>query len=137
MYVNVTIFMSLCMTFLKNVHFIEFFSRNRTVFKHRSHCGIAVNISIFTLNITVFGRIESKFIKNTHKVCFHFSGTGTLISVKNVCFGSFGMSVFNKDFFNYILNFLNCRNFITILFFVKFTSFYSNIHCLVKITSAA
>ena len=58
---------------VENIHSVVFLSRNRTVFQHCTHSGIAVDIGIFTFDIAVLGVAERKLVENAHKIGFHLS----------------------------------------------------------------
>ena len=81
MNVNVAVPVSLSVFRLQNSHLIEFLRSGRTIFQHRSHCSIAVDVGIFPLDVAVLCRIKRQFVHNLHEIGFDFPISGTLIAI--------------------------------------------------------
>ena len=122
----------------KNIHFIELLSALGAVLQHSAHCGITVNICVFALDITVTGGLEGKVLVYFHKACVHFTNTGAIRTVENICLCGFGMAAFHQYFFNSILYFLNGRrNVACLLLLLKhFAYFFRKLHSRFIVVSA-
>ena len=120
----------------KNIHLIEFLCSHRSVFKHCTHCGVTVNVCIFTLNVVILSRFKGQILINLHKLCVHFTNSCTLCSVKNKFLCSSCVSAVNKNLFNGILNVFNGRSFISVLLFKILAYFISQLLCRFIVCSA-
>ena len=118
MNVDIPLLMSLWMLRSKNIHLIELLCTHRSVFKHCTHCGIAVYISILTLQIVIFRWLESKILINFHKTGIHFSCTSSVWAVEYITFCSISHALLDKYTLNAILNLFNSRH--IKVFFHKF-----------------
>ena len=81
MNVNVAVPVSLSVFRLQNSHLIEFLRSGRTILQHRAHCGIAVDVGIFPLDVAVLCRIKCQLVHNLHEIGFDFPISGTLIAI--------------------------------------------------------
>ena len=92
----------------KNVVIHEILSSLGSVFQHRSHRGIAVDVRVFSLDISILGIGISQFIINVHQIRFCFSDLCMLSTVENVSLGCLLIVVLDKHLLYDILYLLNC-----------------------------
>ena len=106
---DIALCVCLCVHRVENVHLVEFLSADRTVLEHSTHSGITVDISVFTLEVGILGRLEGKILIDLHKPCIHLSCTGPLGTVKDISLCSRCMTFIYKDLFNAVLDLLDSR----------------------------
>ena len=88
----------------KNIHLVELLCTLRAVFEHCAHCGISVNVGVFTLNIAISCSLECKILIDFHKAGVHFSYPCSVGSVKDISLGGLCVAAFNKHLFYSVLN---------------------------------
>ena len=101
---DVAFFVGFGMLRVDNIHLVEFLGTLGTVLQHCSHCCISVYVCVFTLDFVFFCFFKSQILINLHEFGVHVSDSGTFRTVKYVFFRCAGMSVFNQNFLNSILN---------------------------------
>ena len=108
---NVAVFVHLRMQRIHDFIHTEFFRNGAAVLQHRTHCGITVNIGVFTLDIAVLtiGIRICDLPDRFHDAGFGVTDSRTLITIQNVCLCGFRMSFFDQHFNDRILNILYIR----------------------------
>ena len=109
---NVAGFMCLGKLRIDDIALVELFRALRTVLEHRSHRGIAVDIGVFALDLVLFRFLKGQILINLHQLGIHVSDSGALRSVKNIFLSRTGVSVFDQNFFDGVLNLFYGRNLI-------------------------
>ena len=97
---------------IDDIALVELFRTLRTVFEHRSHGGIAVNIGIFTLDLIFLRFLKGQILIDLHELGVHVPNSGTLRSVENILLGGTRVSVFDQNFLYGVLNLFYRRHLI-------------------------
>ena len=136
MNMNIAVVMCLCMTGIKDIHFIELFCGFASVFKHGAHGGVAVYVCVFAFNVVFLCRLESEVFHGLHKAGVHFADFVAVCTVKDIALCGAGMSGFDKHFFNNVLNVFNVGSFDMFFFFYVIYNGKSNGHCFLIVASS-
>ena len=134
--VDVTVDVRLGLLGLQHIHFVEFLCRNGAILQHGTHGGVAVDVGVLPLDVTVLCRVEGQLVEDGHQIGFHLPGTGALIPVQDVCLCSGSMSLFDQGLFHQILHLFHCGNLARIFLFNQSADLGRNLHCLVEIGTA-
>ena len=70
---DIALLVSLGNSRVDNVHLVKLLCALRAIFIHSSHCCVAVDIGVFTLDIAVLCRFEGKIFIYLHQLCVHLT----------------------------------------------------------------
>ena len=101
---------------VQHIRFVEMFCPFRAVFQHGTHGCIAVDIGIFTLDITVCCVFVCDILKCFHEAVIHVTDTGTFRAIQDIGFCGLHKAMINEYPFHSVLNLFNRRG-INIFFF--------------------
>ena len=73
-----------------------------------------LGICIFLYMPVLFAQIITEHIDCCTDECIHLPGTASFFTVKDICLCRLGMTVFNENFFNYILDLFYAWNLILV-----------------------
>ncbi len=100
---------------VEHIHIVELLCALRTVFEHRAHRGIAVDIRVFALHVRFGSVFERDVLQDVHQPRLRFTGAAALRAVEDVGFGRFGIALGDEHLLHLILNILDRRRFIALL----------------------
>ena len=94
---------------IQHIHLAELLGALGAVFEHGAHGGVAVDVGVFTFYVVVGSGLKGQILVDAHQLGVHLTNTGTGRTVQDELFGGAGVTVFDQDFLNGILNLLNSR----------------------------
>ena len=94
---------------VEDVHLVELLCTLAAVFQHGSHCGVAVDIGVFALDIAVGSGFERQILIYLHQGGVHLACPGAVCAVEDIRLCSLGMSLFDQHFLYHILYFFYGR----------------------------
>ena len=92
---------------LQHEHQVELLRALGTVFQHRAHRGIAVDVRVFALDVGIDGGLVGNIIVDAHQPRVHFANAAALRAIENIALGGAHKSVFDQHAFNHILHLLH------------------------------
>ena len=104
---NIAAGMSFRVLRIEHEHGIELLCAFRAVLEHCAHCGVAVDVCVFTLDVAVDRILECQVFVHLHKACVHFSALCTFSAIENIFFSCSCVAVFDESVLNCVLNFFN------------------------------
>ena len=91
----------------QDILFIEILCALAAVLEHRAHGGVAVDIGVVALEVTVLGIGKGDLVIYAHEVALHLASLIALGAVDYILFGYHGISVVHQDKLYDILYILN------------------------------
>ena len=92
---------------VEDVHLIEFLRALGAVLEHGAHRGVAVDIGVLTLDVVILGGFEGQVFVDLHQLGVHFTDSGTLRAIEDELLRGPGVTVFDQDLLNGVLNVLD------------------------------
>ena len=92
---------------VEDVHLIEFLRALGTVLEHGAHRGVAVDVGVLTLDVVILSGFEGQVFVDLHQLGVHFTDSGTLRAIEDELLRSSGVTVFDQDLLNGVLNVLD------------------------------
>ena len=102
--------MSFRMLRIEDKHGIELLCALRAILEHCTHCRVAVDVCVFTLDVAVDGIGECEVLVHLHKTSVHLSALCAFCAVKDIFLGRSCVAVFDECMLNSVLHLLNSRN---------------------------
>ncbi len=104
---DIAVYMRVGMCLVEHIHLVELFCTLASVFQHSAHSGIAVNVGILALDITVCGGRKRQILVYLHKCGIHLSASCTVSTVKNIRLCRLGVTALDQNALHHILNLLD------------------------------
>ena len=98
-----------CDIFGQDVMIDEVLRPFRTIFKHRSHRRIGVDICILSLDVGVLGALEGQLVVDVHKIALSVANLRMFRAIEDVRLRRRGEVVLDEHLFHSILNEFNSR----------------------------
>ena len=109
--VDITVSVGIGMLGIQHIAFVEVLCTFRTVFQHGTHSSVAVDIGIFTFDVTVCCIFICDVLESFHQTVIHVSDSGTFCAVQDIRFCCTHIAVVDQYTFNAVLDLFNGRGF--------------------------
>ena len=106
---DIPVDMGLGMFRLEDKQLVELFGAFTSVFEHRPHRGIGVDVGVFPLQVAFGSRLEGQALINLHQAGVHLANPAPVGPAEDIALCGGGMAVVYQHLFHRILNQFNIR----------------------------
>ena len=106
-YVDIAVDVRLGVLRVEHVHLVELLGTFAAVFQHGTHCGVAVDVGVFALDVAVRRGHEGQILVYLHQGGVHLARPGAVCAVQYVSLGGLCVTLLDEHPFYHILYFLN------------------------------
>ena len=106
-YVDIAVDVRLGVLRVEHVHLVELLGTFAAVFQHSPHCGVAVDVGVFALDVAVRRGHEGQILVYLHQGGVHLACPGAVCAVQYVSLGGLCVTLLDEHSFYHILYFLN------------------------------
>ena len=90
---------------VEHVHLVELLGAFAAVFQHGTHCGVAVDVGVFALDVAVRRGHEGQILVYLHQGGVHLARPGAVCAVQYVSLGGLCVTLLDEHSFYHILYF--------------------------------